>query len=404
MKLNIDVFYRIFYCFTVFFAFLSNTAHAELTGSITDGADSRLAVYDSVEVSLLTCTPHEEIYSLYGHTAIRINDKAHNEDIAVNYGVFDSSAPNFVPHFVMGQTDYKMEMFPMIYFFREYSYYGCAVREQVLNLTRREKMMLVNALFENNRPENKCYRYNFFYNNCTTKARDIILSNIEGKVEYKTTSMQEGERSFRELIHWKNEEYPWAAIGNDLLLGVNADKNTNREERQFLPEILMEDFDKADIVGQNGSRRKLVKKSEWILQPGTSRLEPMASFPLRPVVCTFIIFILVSGVTFYEIFKRKKPLAWFDWVMFTLFALPGFVLTAMLFSEHPTVTLNYQLLIFNPLWLLYLPLRKRFGWINYIALMAIFAFFVLSFVQDYAEGMELLALCLLLRVKIRYEK
>ena len=103
-------------------------------------------------------------------------------DVAINWGVFDASQPNFVAKFVLGFTNYTMAIVPTDYFLREYEYYGSSVYQQRLNLTEAEKTRIMKALDDNYRPENRVYRYNYIYDNCTTRARDIILSNIDGKI------------------------------------------------------------------------------------------------------------------------------------------------------------------------------------------------------------------------------
>ena len=156
-----------------------------LVSSAPVAAQEDIPPMDSVEFSLLTCQPHDEVYSLYGHTAIRYHElRPGGLDWAFNYGVFDFKKPHFVARFVFGLTDYELGAYPYKYFVKEYRRFGSMVTEQVLNLTDEEKMALHDALAINLRPENKIYRYNYFYNNCTTKARDIIESCINGKVEY----------------------------------------------------------------------------------------------------------------------------------------------------------------------------------------------------------------------------
>ena len=146
--------------------------------------DHDLPPMDSVEISLLTCQPHDEVYSLYGHTAIRYHEFTKGGiDAAFNYGVFNYDAPFFVVRFVFGLTDYELGAYPTQLFQKEYRHFGSMVTEQVLNLTNDEKLTLRMALVENLRPTNKVYRYNYFYNNCTTKARDIIEQHIRGKVQ-----------------------------------------------------------------------------------------------------------------------------------------------------------------------------------------------------------------------------
>ena len=145
---------------------------------------------DSIEISLLTCGPRQQVYSLYGHTAIRFQDKQTGRDIAINYGVFSFDQPFFVLRFVFGLTDYEMGIAPFDIFEWEYGPTGCGVRQQVLNLTAQEKMAIAQAVDRNMEPQNRVYRYNFFYDNCTTRARDIIANNLNGRIVYDTSTPQ----------------------------------------------------------------------------------------------------------------------------------------------------------------------------------------------------------------------
>ena len=129
---------------------------------------------DSIQFSLLTCSPGTEIYSLFGHTAIRYRNFTQNRDLVFNYGMFSFSTPNFIYRFVKGETDYQLGINTFESFETEYYFRGSKVYQQVLNLTDAEKLELEKLLFENYRPENRVYRYNYFYDNCTTRARDQI--------------------------------------------------------------------------------------------------------------------------------------------------------------------------------------------------------------------------------------
>ena len=244
--------------------------------------DSTLLAMDSVEISLLTCQPHAEVYSLYGHTAIRFHDfhKKDGIDVAFNYGVFNFHAPHFVARFVFGLTDYELGAYPYHLFQREYRHFGSMVTEQVLNLTAQEKLQLREALSNNLRPENRIYRYNYFYNNCTTKARDIIEQCISGKVEY--AGREDYTPSYREMVHEMTRRNPWSQWGNDLLLGIKADQPTTLRQQEFLPENLMYDFDRAKIF-VNGTYRPLVKERRVSVPAGVQLHEP--GFPLSPIQC-----------------------------------------------------------------------------------------------------------------------
>lgn len=355
-------------------------------------------MYDSIQVSLLTCQPHDEVYSLYGHTAIRVENPARNMDVAVNYGVFDFNTDNFVMKFVFGHTDYMMGIFDFEEFLREYRYYGSGVYQQHIDLTTAEKAVFMHLLAENARPENVVYRYNFYYNNCTTRARDIIYSCLDSIIGARGAS---GE-TFRQLIHTKNAGHPWACTGNDLLLGVGSDRVATREEAEFLPENLMRDFDSVLVKRHDGTVRPLIDTAYWVLQPGTPRInEDFARVTITPLQCAWAFLCAVLAYVLLTVtMQRKNPGAEAKWIMMTdygvccIYAAVGLVLYLMLFSSHPTVRINLQMLLFCPLWFLAaLPRQSnRKGW----GLMAVVLglFFAGNTVQDYAEGVNILAVAL----------
>ena len=376
-----------------------------LVSSAPVAAQEDIPPMDSVEFSLLTCQPHDEVYSLYGHTAIRYHElRPGGLDWAFNYGVFDFKKPHFVARFVFGLTDYELGAYPYKYFVKEYRRFGSMVTEQVLNLTDEEKMALHDALAINLRPENKIYRYNYFYNNCTTKARDIIESCINGKVEY--AGREDYTPSYRDMVHSMTRNNPWSRFGNDLLLGIKADWKTDLRQQEFLPGNLLYDFDHAQIYS-NGSYRPLIKERRIAVPAGVQIIE--SGFPLSPLACAAILLAVGIVIFFFEWRKKRAFVLWDVLLMITTGTI-GIVLTLMLFSQHPTVSLNLQIILCNPLpWLFLWPVirgRETRYW-KITAILAVL-FLIGSFFQCYAEGIHVLALCLLMQcyanMKIKAQK
>ena len=373
-----------------------------ITASSQDNKPTQQA--DSIEISLLTCGPRQQVYSMYGHTAIRFLDRQSGRDLVVNYGMFSFDKPYFVLRFVFGLTDYEIGINTFELFSWEYGSTGCGVRQQVLNLTAQEKMAIAQAIDRNYEPQNRVYRYNFFYDNCTTRARDIIVNNLSGKVVYEASAQYP---PFRELIHLYNEEHRWARFGNDLLLGVKADSKTTFEQQQFLPERLCNDFEHAVIVNTDGTKRKLVSRSFWVLEPVSKDINAEqtslnALDIFSPRVCLGAFALLTLAVAVAE--RRRKRMIWvFDAVAMLLTGVCGLILFAMIFSQHPTVSLNLQILLLNPinLFMLYsvakAARKNRIHWWTKTWSAMIILLFLGSFLQSYAEGMTIVALSLLLR-------
>jgi hypothetical protein len=350
---------------------------------------------DSVEISLITCTPHEEVYSLYGHTAIRYHNLQTGEDLVFNYGVFNFNAPHFVARFVLGKTDYELGIVPMRPFCKYYQEWGSEVIEQVLNISNEEKSRIAQALAVNYLPQNRVYRYNFFYDNCSTRPRDIIVNNLSGRVIY--SPREDYHPTYREMIHELTNHHPWTKLGNDLLLGAKADKKTTLAEQEFLPLNLSYDFDRAQILDNNGEYRPLIKERRILVNPGVQIIEE--GFPLSPMTCALILLCTLSAILAYE-WKVQRHFAWLDALLMLLTGIAGLLLLVMFFSEHPTTSTNLQILLLNPIALLFIPSVLRKGkesryWNFMLACIALF--FLGEFLQDYAEGTEILALCLLTR-------
>ena len=359
--------------------------------------------FDSVEVSLLTCAPHEEVYSLYGHTALRWHDLHTGDDLAFNWGIFNFKKPFFVVRFVFGLTDYELGITPFEPFAAYYRRWGAMVTEQVLNLTSAEKSRLQKLLADNYLPENRVYRYNYFYDNCSTRPRDIIERCLDGKVEYK--QRQDYELTFRQMIHEKTKHHEWATEGNDLLLGLRADLKTSRQEQEFLPENLLYDFDRAQIRGNDGAVRPLVVNRRMAVQPGVQVIE--RDFVMSPIEVG-VALLIVSLLVFAVEWRRRHIFIIWDVVLMALTGLAGCVLFVMLFSQHPCTTTNLQVLLLNPLHLFFIPSVVRRRPTRYWKALLFMTSLLLigAFFQRYAVLTPFLALCLLTRywIHLRREK
>ena len=237
---------------------------------------------DSIRLSLLTCAPGEVIYTLFGHTAIRYENPSQGIDVVFNYGLFSFDIPNFALRFSLGETDYRLGVIDYPHFAGEYAYFGRSVWQQTLNLNNEEKAELIRLLQENYRPENRMYRYNFFYDNCATRPRDKIEESIAGKVIYPVEP-QDGSRTFREIVHQYCKGHPWARFGIDLCIGSEADRPITQRQMMFAPFYLMDAFAGAQITGDS-IQRPLVTDRMYPCVPGPLLRTPGCQLQF-PVIC-----------------------------------------------------------------------------------------------------------------------
>jgi hypothetical protein len=238
------------------------------------------------------------------------------------------------------------------------------------------------------------YRYNFFYDNCATRPRGIVERCLDGLLTYPPLALP--APSFREMIHEHTANHPWAAFGNDLLLGVKADMATTQREQHFLPENLRHDFDGAYIVTSD-SVRPIVKERRIIVAKGKQVIE--SEFPLTPIQCALILLAVALLLNIAE-WLRRRTFVWWDATLMGFTGIVGLLIVVMFTSEHPSTSTNLQVLLLNPLHLFFLRKvvkrdRHTRYWKLLLALIVLFA--IGGLWQDYAEGMYFLALILLSR-------
>lgn len=319
---------------------------ANIIESKTDSASSVLSNY---RISLLTCSAGEEIYAYFGHTAIRVENLVTKEDFVYNYGQFNMDHTHFFWHFILGQTDYQMGKETFCHFARVYTYINRNVSAQILNLTNSEAETLVKNLENNYKPQNRNYRYNYFYDNCSTRPYLIIKRSIEGEL---LLNEQYQPRSWRDEVNRCTIHASWSNLGMNFLLGALTDKKMTANQQLFLPLNLEKVLQSAKIKDKNGDTRSLVLQQCQVIQ----RDEVMAinerkiSTPfISAIQAAILCFLLTLFITFVD-YKRKKRTLWFDVILYTFFGILGLLLTFMgLFSRHPCLVPNYELLLFNPL-------------------------------------------------------
>ncbi len=354
---------------------------------------------DSLSVSLLTCSPGEAVYELYGHTAIRIKDEAGNEDWVFNYGTFNFNTPNFVWRFCLGQTDYELGVTPYDYFFYAYAGDGRGIMEQTLNLSAAEKVRLCEALVINSLPENATYRYNFLYDNCTTRAVEQIENCIDGQIVFPKSDTV---HTYRSIIHEFTAVSPWNKFGQDLVLGCETDEPLDVKRQMFSPIYAERYFADAIIIDSTGATRPLVSNTQLLLQPKPVAVQSNAPSPM------FVLLLLLAislAVWVWEIKCKKRCIA-FDALLMLLQGCAGVIVAFLFFfSEHPAVGSNWLLLLLNPLPLFFLPTLwmkgkkaekvRHFYYILNICLLTIFFLTFCLHLQGYSIEIFILALILL---------
>jgi len=297
---------------------------------------------DSIDIYLLTCDTGTEVYSVYGHSALRIDIRGTKADSVYNWGLFDFDTPNFTYRFAKGNLDYLLGSCSYKRFLQEYYFEGRSVWSQKLNLSGEEKRKLIKLLNENLKPGNKSYRYDFFYDNCATRVRDIIENSLTQPVSYQNKS---ADASFRALIDEFQVKMPWLDFGADFLLGLQADKMASFRDQMFLPMYLKDNLSEL-TVNHSGKIEPLLGTPDIVLD--MSGEEKDDARPMMPAVIAWLVFIFVLLVTFVLGIPALGKIS--DWLFLSLFSLLSLVLFfCTFFSAHEALHYNMLLIAFNPL-------------------------------------------------------
>ena len=289
---------------------------------------------EQASISLITCTPGEELYARYGHTAIRVLDTINDINVAFNYGVFDFNVDHFYWKFVKGETWYELDATPMWWFMREYEETNRPVYEQVLNLTLEQRQDIWRALVINYRPENCKYLYNFVFDNCATRPYVLIAKTLGDTILSDYTGYT--GQTYRTFIRHYTGALSWANAGINLLFGPKADQPMHSEDRLFLPEELMLFLQQAYL--SDGT--ELVRESD--IAPFVIADTPWyASWPLGWV----LYFLFVLAISIYD--RRRGRWSWWIELVAGVPYLALLIIVTFLtfFSCHPLVGFGWRLLI-----------------------------------------------------------
>tara|TARA_R110002050_G_scaffold74772_4_gene160172 strand:- start:78229 stop:79407 length:1179 start_codon:yes stop_codon:yes gene_type:complete len=293
---------------------------------------------DEAEISVLTIGPGNSLNDAFGHSAFRIKDSKNKLDDVYGYGEFDFNAPNFYLKFAQGKLNYSIGKGDFYRFYQVYAYYNRSIKSQVLNLSQTQKQKLYNFLLNNYKPENRNYLYEFFFDNCATKIKDVTKVAVNNTIEFKLPKNYK-EKTFRSLIYENVNRNSWGSLGIDVALGSVIDKKATPEEQMFLPENIYQFFKVATI---NNESTSLVKENKTLYtQKETIKTNSFLTSPLFifGIIGFFIIFIT------YKDYKNNKQSKWLDITLFIITGLIGILILLLWFAtDHTGTHQNYNLL------------------------------------------------------------
>ena len=315
----------------------------------------------AAKISILTCEKGNELYSLFGHTAIRVKDEASNLDIVYNYGTFDFRTENFYLKFIKGNLQYFVSAYPYSDFYEEYVQENRSIYEQVLRLSAPQKQRLFDALNTTIFSDEKYYTYKFIDRNCTTMVVDKVNETLGEKCVVKTTNL---DQTYREILFPYLETHFYENLGINIIFGEKVDR---KGDILFLPDEFMESLKTAR------TNQVLLAENPITLLQSQKIVFPKSLWNNYYTFCIALILLVIS---------RKK---WLYSVYFIFTGLLGiFLLSVGFYSFHEELLFNYNSLLFNPslLIVVYFFYINNLKWLKYSVLfnfLCLFIYLILLF-------------------------
>ena len=351
-------------------------------------------------VYLLTCGAGTETYSIYGHSALRVVIPATKTDTVYNWGVFDFNTPNFVWKFAKGRLNYMLDADPLQRFLRSYYFEKRYVLSQRINLNSNETRKLIALINENFKPENRRYRYDFFYDDCSTRIRDLFEKSIGEKLLYPPAETGKLP-TFRQMVGKYQHPFPWLNFGIDLIMGSPGEKKASFRDRMFLPIDMKNELSQA-VINREGKMIPMLRNPDIILD--FDALVIKQNFFLSPVCVFTLLFILIL---LSPLLKSRKSNNLIDIVVFSIYSILALMMIFFnFFTDHQQMKWNLNIVWLNPFILACLVtlILKRAGtvWFRIVFFITVFFMVLHLFLpQSFNFANYPLILILLVRSSLR---
>lgn len=347
-------------------------------------AQKHIILSDSARISLFTAAPGEELYSIFGHNAVRVYDPLNRVDRCYDYGTFDFDQPNFYLNFCRGKLLYSLSVSSHRGFEYAYLRERRTTREQLLNLDQAQRQRVFDLLETNALPENRDYKYDFFYDNCATRIRDILKDVFYYQISFDSTAKVPGT-TMRQLLRPFLKNSPWTQFGIDLVLGASSDRVALADDYMFLPNHVHDKIAATKL--DNGAN--LVLSERMVPENGFPTPEFRPGFFGNPlwVMCFVALLGLLSMAN-----PRTEHI--FDTVFWFVLGVAGLIIALLWFAtDHSATKNNLNLFWALPTHLLYFWRRTRSEWTeNYFTGAAILAALMLIFWKFMPQEMPVAAL------------
>lgn len=339
-----------------------------------------IALSDSARIYLLTVAPGAELYSTFGHSALRVADPAHRIDRCYNYGTFDFNQPHFYLNFCRGKLLYQIDVERWEQFQEANLSDRRTMRQQELLIDKQQRQLLFDLLEENMQPQNRTYRYDFFYDNCATRIRDIVRKAV-WQITFDSSQVRPGT-TMRQLLRPYLMQSPWTQLGIDLILGMPADKVARADDYMFLPDGVHRAFEHTRLP----DGRPFAAKEQPIPQPPFPLKVWKPGLPDYPFYVVSAI-CLLGLLTMFN--ARAERL--YDFFFWLILGTAGLIIALLWFAtDHSATKMNLNILWALPTHLLFFGFNRRTEWVeNYFTAVSALSLLTLLFWNFWPQEMPI---------------
>jgi len=220
-----------------------------------------------IRVALVTIGPGALVWDRFGHNAIWIQDPERRIDLLYNYGTYDFNAESFILRFIQGRMLYRLASGDPDTAFRYYRSVNRSIWVQELNFTPAQRIELRDFLLWNDLPENRDYRYDYYYDNCSTRIRDALDRVLGGGGAIRRqTERRPIAATFRFHTQRLTSHNVWFYTGLLIALGPLVDRSITAWDEMFLPMSLRDHLRSVTVSNADGSVQPVVTSERTLFE------------------------------------------------------------------------------------------------------------------------------------------
>ncbi len=351
---------------------VADTSQYQTANQTQDLDDSQAKVLNKPpkesRITLLTAAPGQgDVASVFGHSALRVKGVRGSEDILYNFGTYSWDQPNFLLNFLRGRLLYSLSKQRYGPFLNAYHAEQRSITEQTLHLTQEQEDAIISALAKSYRAENRDYLYEFFFDNCTTRLRDIITEGYQGELVWAQSPQR---YTFRDLLHQYTASDAWLTFGIDLIVGSRTDRFATMQEEMFLPDYLMSHLN--DATDRQGNA---IVASEYLVldfrELEHQRKQKETNWPFY----LFGLLLIIEVLIFARVMRNhrvSRSVVWWDRLWYLILGIGGVVLAIMWgLTDHYTTKGNWNIMWLSPLYLCLVGKRRESRLLNSLIIVSL---------------------------------